>query len=370
MSSPTVLISGAGIGGPTLAFWLNRRGYRVIVVEVADGVRPGGQTVDLRGAGRSVVARMGLLDAMLERTLDQAGAAWVRADGSRRAQMPVTAFDGNGLVSEVEILRGDIAEVLYDATRDDTDYRFGTRITALSQDANGVEATLSDGSVVNADLVVGADGAHSAVRRLVWGPAERFVTPLGGYHAWFTAPDVVGLDGWMLIYQEPGLVASMRPDHDPRLSKAGLAFRSAPLTYDRHDVDAQRRLLEDRFAGAGWQSANLLAAARTADDFYFDAFVQVHMDSWSSGRATLLGDAGYCASPLSGMGTALALVGAYLLAGELGTADDGLGSERLGAALARYEARMRPFVASVQKLPAGIDGYAPKSNVDMSSPHW
>jgi 2-polyprenyl-6-methoxyphenol hydroxylase-like FAD-dependent oxidoreductase len=366
MTPPTVLISGAGIAGPTLAFWLNRTGYRVIVVELAPGIRPGGQTVDLRGVGRQVVERMGLLDQMTSSALDQEGAAWVRADGSRRAEMPVTAFDGNGLISTVEILRGDIAEVLYAATVEHTEYRFDCRIDELTQDADGVHATLSDGTTVAADLVVGADGAHSAVRKLVWGPEDQFVKPLGGYHAWFTAPDTVGLDGWFLIYQEPGLVTSMRPDHDVRLSKAGLAFRSEPIDYDRKDVDAQRRLVEQKFANAGWESAALLAAARTAADFYFDAFVQVHMDSWSSGRATLVGDAGYCASPLSGMGTALALVGAYVLAGELGPAGDGLSPPRLAEAFARYEARMRPFVTNVQKLPAGIDGYAPKSNADIA----
>jgi 2-polyprenyl-6-methoxyphenol hydroxylase-like FAD-dependent oxidoreductase len=366
MAQPTVLISGAGIAGPTLAFWLNRSGYRVIVVELAPGIRPGGQTVDLRGVGRHVVERMGLLDQMTSLALDQEGAAWVRADGSRRAEMPVTAFDGNGLVSTVEILRGDIAEVLYTATVAHTEYRFDCRIDELTQDADGVHATLSDGSTVTADLVVGADGAHSAVRKLVWGPEEQFVKPLGGYHAWFTAQDTVGLDGWFLIYQEPGLVTSMRPDHDIRLSKAGLAFRSEPIDYDRKDVDDQRRLVEQKFANAGWESAALLAAARTAEDFYFDAFIQVHMDSWSAGRATLVGDAGYCASPLSGMGTALALVGAYVLAGELGPAGDGLSPPRLAEAFARYEARMRPFVANVQKLPAGIDGYAPKSNADIA----
>jgi 2-polyprenyl-6-methoxyphenol hydroxylase-like FAD-dependent oxidoreductase len=365
MPPPSVLICGAGIAGPTLAFWLHRSGYRVTVVEAAAGIRPGGQTVDLRGAGREVVQRMGLLERMLELTLDQAGAAWVRADGSRRAEMPVAAFDGNGLVSSVEILRGDIADVLYGATSEHVDYRFGLRIEQLNQDATGVHATLSDGSAVTADLVVGADGAHSAVRRLSW-KEQDFVTPLGGYHAWFTAPDTVGLDGWFLIYQEPGLVSSMRPDHDRRTCKAGLAFRSDTLDFDRKDLDAQRQLLEQKFAHAGWQSAALLTAARAADDFYFDAFVQVHMESWSMGRIALVGDAGYCASPLSGMGTALALVGAYLLAGELGPAGDELSTERLAVAFDRYEAKLRPFVTNVQKLPNGIDGYAPKSNADIA----
>lgn len=365
MSRRTVLVSGAGIAGPALAFWLHRYGYRVIVVEIAPGIRPGGQTVDLRGAGRGVIERMGLLDAMTERSLDQKGAAWVKADGSRRAEMPVEAFNGNGLISSLEILRGDIVDVLYGATSADVDYRFDTRITELTQDsADGVTATLSDGSTVQADIVVGADGAHSAVRRLVWGPEKQFVTPLGGYHAWFTAPDHVGLDGWYLIYQEPGLVSSMRPDHSPESSKAGLAFRSEPLAYDRRDVDAQRAILSERFAGAKWESAALLAAARTADDFYFDAFVQVHMDSWSSGRAALVGDAGYCPSPLSGLGTALGLVGAYVLAGELGSVSDP-SPENLQRAFAAYETKLRPYVTDAQNLPAGIDGYAPKSNADI-----
>lgn len=360
MPAPTVLISGAGIAGPALAFWLNRLGYRVVVVELADGVRPGGQTVDLRGSGRMVVDQMGLLDQMRERSLDQRGIAWVRADGRRRAEMPVTAFHGNGVVSQLEILRGDLADVLYQATVSDVEYRFSTRITGLAQSDEAVAAELSDGTTMRADLVVGADGPHSAVRRLTFGPEEKFVRPLGGYHAWFTAPDTVGLDGWYLMYQAPGgRNASMRPSHDPAIAKASLAFRSEPLQYDRGDLDAQRELLATRLAGAGWQCDALVAAAGLADDFYFDAFAQVHLDNWSSGRVALVGDAGYCASPLSGMGTSLALVGGYVLAGELSRDGD------LSAALARYQQVMRPYVQRCQKLPNGIDGYVPKSAADI-----
>jgi 2-polyprenyl-6-methoxyphenol hydroxylase-like FAD-dependent oxidoreductase len=370
MAKPTVLISGAGIAGPSLAYWLTRSGYQVVVVELADGVRPGGQTVDLRGAGRAIVERMGLLDQLLARSLEQRGAAWVKADGRRRAEMPVEAFHGNGLVSQLEILRGDLADVLYQATAADAHYRFGTRITELvqSDDASqDVAATLCDGTTVHAGLVVGADGPHSAVRRLAFGPEEKFVKPLGGYNAWFTAPDTVGLDGWFLIYQAPGgLNASMRPSHDPAKAKAGLVFRSDPISYDRGDLDEQRELLASRFAGAGWQSDALISAAREADDFYFDAFAQVHMDTWSSGRVTLVGDAGYCASPLSGMGTSLALVGAYVLAGELGPTDTaGIDATRLAAALDGYQTVMRPFVARCQKLGNTVDRYAPNSAADI-----
>jgi len=362
---PTVLISGAGIAGPVLAFWLTKSGYRVTIVEVADGIRPGGQTVDLRGAGGDVVNRMGLIDQMRQRSLDQRGVAWIKADGSRRAEMPVTAFNGNGLVSKLEILRGDLVDVLYQATKEQTEYRFSTRIEELSQNGDAVMATLSDGSTLSADLVVGCDGPHSAVRRLVFGPEEQFVKPLGGYNAWFTAPDTVGLDGWYLMYQAPGLNASMRPSHDPALCKAGLAFRSQPIAYDRRNADEQRALLATYFAGAGWQCDALLSAAQTADDFYFDAFVQVHMPAISQGRVTLAGDAGYCASPLSGMGTSLALVGAYVLAGELGPAES-VDAQRVQSALARYEAVMRPYIDRCQDLPNGIDGYLPKSASDIA----
>ncbi len=367
MTQPTVLISGAGIAGPSLAFWLSRNGYRVIVVEIAPGIRPGGQTVDLRGAGGDVVRRMGLMAEMERRSLFQRGIAWVRSDGSRRAEMPVTAFDGNGPVSKLEILRGDLVDVLYQATKDAAEYRFDTRITELAQDAAGVDVTLSDGSRLRVDLVVGADGPHSAVRRIVFGPEEQFVRPIGGYNAWFSAPDHVGLDSWYLMYQAPGgLNASMRPSHDPAIAKAGLAFQSEPISYDRRDLDEQRRILTERFAGAGWECDALLAAAEVADDFYFDSLAQVHMPSWSSGRVTLVGDAGYCASPLSGMGTSLALVGAYLLAGELGAANS-LAGESIRAALDRYGTKMRPYVDTCQDLPNTIDRFAPMTEKDIAS---
>ena len=253
MPQPTVLISGAGIAGPALAFWLNKNGYRVAIVELADGIRPGGQTVDLRGAGGDVVWRMGLLPETQARSLDQWGVAWIKSDGRRRAEMPVTAFHGNGLVSRLEILRGDLVDVLYQATKGQTDDRFDTRITELSQNGDAVEATLTDGTKLSVDLVVGADGPHSTVRRLVFGREEQFAKPLGGYNAWFTAPDAVGLDGWYLMYQAPGLNASMRPSHEPSMCKAGLAFRSEPIAYDRRNSDEQRALLTRHFAGAGWQ---------------------------------------------------------------------------------------------------------------------
>lgn len=231
MAKPIVLISGAGIAGPALAFWLTHSGYQVVVTELADDIRPGGQTVDLRGAGRLVIERMGLLEQMRQRSLRQRGIAWIRADGRRRAEMPVEAFHGNGPVSELEILRGDLAAVLYRATAAGTDYRFGTRITDLAPSGDAVQARLSDGTTVRADLVVGADGPHSGVRRLAFGPEEQFARPLGGYNAWFSAPDTVGLNGWYLMYQAPGAQRVDAPVARSRDSqgRTGISLRSDPL---------------------------------------------------------------------------------------------------------------------------------------------
>lgn len=361
MPSPatrSVLVSGAGVAGPALAFWLQRAGFAVTVVEVAPSLRRGGQTVDLRGAGRTVVERMGLLDAARALAVPQRGIAFVDERGRHRAEMRVEDLGGDGIVSELEVLRGDLGQLLHEATAADVEHLFGRRITALHDTGEHVEVTLDDGSTRTVDLVVGADGPHSGVRRLAFGPEEDLVRPLGGYTAWFTAPDEVGLDGWYEMFNASGgLVVSLRPDRVPGQAKAGLSFVSPPLALDRTDVPALRRLVADRFAGLGWRTPALLEAAATADDFYLDALSQVHVDRWSRGRTVLVGDAACCPSPLTGMGTSLALVGAYVLAGELARAH---GDHE--AAFAAYQARLRPYVRQGQQLPpGGVHGYAPTS---------
>ncbi|MCW2756332.1 MAG: FAD-binding monooxygenase, partial [Nocardioidaceae bacterium] len=265
---------------------------------------------------------------------------------------------GEGIISEIEVLRGDIAAILVEASLDaGVSYRFGTRITELSDGPDQVSVTLSDGHQEEVDLVVGADGPHSATRRLAFGPEEEFVRPLGGYMAWFTVPQTTPLDDWYQMFNAPGgRVASLRPARDPGLAKASLSFTSEPLTYDRHDLDAQRRLVADHFVGVGWRVPELVAAAHEADDFYLDALVQVDMPSWTAGRTALVGDAACCPSPLTGLGTSLALVGAYVLAGELLAHDDH------GEAFARYERLVRPYVGTAQELPpGGVASYAPRT---------
>ncbi|WP_371524769.1 FAD-dependent monooxygenase [Streptomyces sp. NBC_01283] len=362
MPNNETLICGAGIAGPALAYWLRKAGSRVTIVERAPHPRPGGQTVDLRGAGRTVIERMGLMDRARAQSVDQRGLALVDACGRTTAQMPADSFGGQGIVSEIEILRGDLAHLLHEASLPDTEYLFDDTVTGIDQDADAVTVTFEKAAPRRFGLVVGADGPHSVVRALAFGPEQDFVRPLGLYTAWFTATDDLELDGWYLMHNAPGgLVASARPGRLPGEIKAGLSFRSAPIAYARRDAAAQQELLSQRFAGVGWQTPRLLRAMRTAPDFFFDSMGQVRLDRWSRGRVALLGDAGYCATPLTGLGTSLALVGAYVLAGELSAAD---GDHR--TAFRRYDEVMRPYVSQAHQLPpGGASVFAPSGRLGI-----
>jgi 2-polyprenyl-6-methoxyphenol hydroxylase-like FAD-dependent oxidoreductase len=360
MECNDVLISGAGIAGPAVAYWLRRAGYRTTIVERAPAPRPGGQAVDVRGAGRTVTERMGLLHRVREVALEQDGFAYVDARGRITARMPADAFGGEGIVSEIEVLRGDLCRVLYEASLPGTEYLFDDTIVALDQDADGVTVAFENAPQRRFSLVVGADGLHSVVRRLAFGPDARWLRPLHLYNAWYTAPAGIDLDGWFLMYNAPGgLVAGARPGRDAAEIKVALGFRSEPAGYERLGRAAQQDLLARRFSGAGWEVPRLLEAMRDATDFYFDAVGQVHLEDWSRGRVVLLGDAGCCPSPLSGLGTSLALVGAYVLAGELVAAG---GDHRI--AFQAYRERLRAYAAQAQELPpGGVAGFAPASSV-------
>jgi 2-polyprenyl-6-methoxyphenol hydroxylase-like FAD-dependent oxidoreductase len=368
MTTRNVLISGAGIAGTAAAYWLREAGYNVTVVERAPAPCEGGQTVDLRGAGRTVVERMGLLDQIRAMAVTQRGIAWVDASGRHRAEMPVEAFGGRGIVSADEILRGDLAAILYEAARPGLSYLFDDSISALHQGTDSVLASFEKAATRRFDLVVGADGLHSAVRRLAFDTDHEAFHPLDLLNAWFTIPAEIDLDNWYLMHNATGgRVASIRPGRIPTEQKASLSVQSNE-SIDRGDIGAQLDLLERHFADLGWEVPRLLRAARSASDFYFEPMGQIRMDRWSRGRVVLLGDAGYSPSPLTGLGTSLALVGAYILAGELANAGEGATrQDTIQAAFDRYETRMRPYVEQGQKLPpGGVNGYAPMSRLRIT----
>jgi len=345
-----VLISGGGIAGPALACWLGRHGIEATIVERAPAPRPGGQTVDIRGAARTVVDRMGVLDAIRARLVDERGVALVDGSGRRLAEVPADLFGGDGIVAELEILRGDLADVLREHAGPGVELRFGDRLVTLAQDRRGVDVRFASGRTDRFDVVVGADGVHSGVRELAFGPEREFVRHLGAYTSWFTVPDPGDLDHWFLMHNAPGgRVAGLRPAH-AGTAMASLTFTSPPLAVTRD-------LLAERMAGVGWRVPGLLAALRDAEDCYLDAISQVRVERWSRGRVVLLGDAGYCGSPLAGQGTSLALVGAYVLAGEL-AANPG----DPAAAFAAYQRELGDYVAAgIRMPPGGVRAFAPRS---------
>jgi 2-polyprenyl-6-methoxyphenol hydroxylase-like FAD-dependent oxidoreductase len=352
-----VLISGGGIAGPAAAFWLHRAGAEVTIVETAPGPRPGGHAVDVRGIARAVVERMGLLDTIKANRVDERGVAMVDRDNRRLAVMAADAFGGEGIVAEIEIARGDLGRILYDATAGYTDYRFGDKIVRLEQDAGGVDVTFRSGRTERFDLVVGADGVHSGVRAIAFGPEKEFVNYLGAYGAYFTVPDPGDTENYFSMYNAPGgLVAGLRPEHGGT-AKASLSFLEPEPRYERITRAEAEKLLADRLAGAGWRVDDFLAAMPGADDFYFDSTNQVTVETWHRGRVVLLGDAATCGSPLSGLGTSVALVGAYVLAGELAAAG---GDHEAG--LPAYQRVLHPYAKAAMELPpGGIKGFAPRT---------
>lgn len=342
----SVLISGAGIGGTALAYWLRRHGARVTVVERAPALRDGGYKVDIRGAALDVVARMGLLDEIRARRTDVRTGSVVDAAGKRVGSMDGDTFGGR-VHGDAELLRGDLNRLMYERVAGDVEVRFGDGIAALAQGPDGVAVTFDSGATRTFDLVVGADGVHSRTRALAFGAdADDAVRHLGYHISIFSVPNHLGLDREELTYVGPGRTTLVYSTAGQTDTKAMFIFASDASAHAARDRAAQQRLLAGAYAGEGWEVPRLLASMERAPDFYFDSISQVHLDRWSTGRVTLVGDAGYCASPASGQGTSLALVGAYVLAGELATA----APHEHERAFAAYEERMRPFVARNQAL--------------------
>jgi 2-polyprenyl-6-methoxyphenol hydroxylase-like FAD-dependent oxidoreductase len=362
MMNRDILISGASIAGLALAYWLRQYGFNPTVVEQAPAPREGGYAVDLRGAAREAAERMGIMADVRRAHVGTRGLSYVNGANKPVASMSSDLLgDSGGAIAEIEILRGDLIRILYAAAGDDVEYIFEDSISSISQGEEGVGVTFQRGEPRHFDLMVGADGLHSNVRALAFGDELEFVRDLGAHVSIFTTPNHLDLDGWELMYSTPGKTAAMYPARHNTEAKAMFFFASDPFPYDRHDIGGQKRILAEAFAGGGWEVPRLLEAMWGASDFYFDTVSQVHMDRWSSGQAVLVGDAAYCPSPMAGVGTSLALVGAYVLAGELKAAG---GDHR--RAFVRYEEEMREYVEQGQKLAKGnATGLIPRSRLQI-----
>lgn len=361
MRNQTVLISGAGIAGPALAYWLQRYGFTVTVVERAPALRPGGQAVDFKGRTHlTVLERMGVLDAVRARRTGTTDTVFVDDDGR---ELVVMSGDFTG--GDIEILRGDLAEILYEKSSEAVEYVFGDTITALAETADGVRVQFEHGQPRTFDLVLGADGIHSRVRKLAFGPGSDYVHHLGHYYC------VAGASRWSdptasreraraYAHNIPGKLAI---DGGPKAQQMYL-FASPALDFARDDTAAARRIIESTYADMGWHAPRMLADLAGFDDIYLDSISQVRMNgTYTRGRVALVGDSAY-GNTLGGFGTGLAVVGAYVLAGELALAD----GDHV-TAFAAYDRIMKHYAKIAGNSNAG-SFLAPKTALGIKVRNW
>ncbi|MFJ9716966.1 FAD-dependent monooxygenase [Streptomyces sp. NPDC101213] len=341
----SVLISGAGVSGPALAYWLHRSGHAVTVVEKAGAPRDGGYPVDVRGTAIEVVRRMGALPRLRDAHVETRRCTFLDAEGGEVASVAPHAVAGGVEGQDIEVRRGDLVSILHAMVRDDVEFLFDDSIATLDQSGPGADVTFRSGRQRTFDLVVGADGTHSSTRKSLFGPEERFHRHLGHCFAVFTMPNTFGLSHELKLWNTPGRAAALYAVGDDDDLHAFLTFHQPEPPFEAlRDPGAQRDLVAAVFADAGWEVPGMIDAMRDADDLFFDTAGQIRMPHWSSGRVALVGDAAYAPSFLTGQGTSLALAGAYVLA-------DALAANRNHtAAFAAYERDVREFVAVNQAL--------------------
>ena len=360
MSIPRVLISGASVAGPALAYWLIRAGCKVTVVERAPSLRKAGQGLDVRDTARDVIKRMGIFDRILERSSHEEGLQMMDSKNRCFARFGVdTSGKGDSITCDIEILRGELAEILFDATKDDVSYVFGDMVESLQETDKEVTVNFANGTPTAVfDLVVAADGIGSKIRSMALGKDSSQVRSLNSYVTYFSIPKTDSDTMWSRVHWfKGGRNMVMRPDNMGR-TRAFLMLtaydksdkRLIPLEKaSKGDIPAQKAVVQELFQDADWEISRILKGMHESDDLYMQHVAQVRLQRWARGRVTVVGDAGYAVSPFAGMGTSLAFIGAYVLAGEISRQPN-----NIPAALESYERVLRPYAESIQKLPPGI----------------
>ncbi|MDG4669352.1 FAD-dependent monooxygenase [Mycobacterium sp. 236(2023)] len=340
-----ILVSGASIAGPAAAYWLQRTGHSVTLIERSHELRQAGQNVDVRGTGREVLRRMNVEKEVLSRNTGETGTRFIDDHGRTLWEIPAGTSDSDGPTGQAEILRGELSKILVDALPDTVTLRFGQRITGLEQDDTGVDVTINDDVHERYDLVVVAEGTRSFTRTMIFGDVP--TKPLGLYTAFGTIPLAEDDNRYWNWYNAiGGRSITIRPDNKGT-TRVALSFLSPSKGYEDLPKDEQKRLLIDTYSDVGWKAPRILRELADTDELYVDNLTQVFAPTYGKGAAVLLGDAAWCATPLSGLGTTLALTGAYVLAGELAR------NSTIGAALHRYQEQMSVFVEKARKLPPG-----------------
>lgn len=352
----SVLISGAGIAGPTLAFWLKAAGFEPTIIERAPGLRSGGYVIDFWGLGYDLAERMGLIGEINSLGYHAREMRIVDDAGRRVAGFGTRVFSELTSGRYVTVPRSTLSRLLYGKIKDSTETIFDDEIVALKQEADCVRVTFGREGERRFDLLMGADGLHSSVRKLAFGPHSQFEKHLGYAVAAFEACGYHPSDEDVYVmYGQPGRMLGRFTLHDNRTlflfvfvaNKAGL-----PST-----LDMQKALLRELYAHGGWECTKVLSELDQTDELYFDSVSQIRLPKWSSERVALVGDAAFCVSLLAGQGSALAMISAYVLAGELGASN---GQYR--EAFANYEARLRNYIVMKQRGAERFAGaFAPKT---------
>ena len=360
-----VLITGASIAGPVTAYWLARAGngklFDVTVLERAPEFRPTGQGIDVRGAGVEIMRRMGLEEAIKGKSSREEGVHVVDGTGRIIGSFPVG--EGEGLVGDIEIPRGDLARLIMEKAESvGVKFVYGDYVDSVEEVLDEVDkknktlnVTYTNSKKTHEfDLLVIGDGLYSRTREIVFGKDTlgKSIRNVGAFVAWFSIPREDVDDEWSRLYNIPGRRSMfLRPDNTGKRTLVVLGICTTEPIYDeviRSDIDTQKELWVSKFTNTGWQAERVVQGIRQTSDFYMQKLAQIRMDRWTKGRVALVGDAGYCPTPLTGMGTTCAIVGAYVLAGEVARSPEGI-----EGALRWYEARMSPFVKRAQKIPPG-----------------
>lgn len=337
-----ILISGAGVAGLTLAYWLKRHGFTPTLVEKHPSLRTGGYKIDIRGVALNIIQQMDLYSKVVENQTEITHASFIDKQGNLLTEMSADLCGSRLEGVDLEIMRGTLCLLIQEAVGP-IETIFSNSITQITEHPDGVEVHFEKGSPRRFDLVIGADGLHSPVRKIIFGPESQFSREYGIYVAIFSIPNFLNLNSNEIEYHSLQKFVNVYRDKADPEAKVALAFTMEGFT--SRDPIEQKKLIEKVFANTGWETPRILKEMETAPDFYFDAMAQIHMPSWSKGRVALVGDAAYSATPMSGQGTSIAITGAYVLAGELAQAQGDY-----EAAFKRYEAQMRPYIEKNQAL--------------------
>ena len=354
--APGVLISGASFAGLSTAWWMNRLGYAVTIVELAGSLRRGGTPVNIREGVIEVVRRMGLLDRIKAQALPPRPVIFLDENGSPLLQQHEEQA-GEELEEEYEIERDALLELLFDELKGKAEFVFADSILSVAESEDQVDVTFGSGRKQSFSLVFGCDGTHSTVRRLCFGEEASFVIFLKNYFSLTIVPKLLMAENTSEMFSVPGKTVMINTYNGK--TDIAFCFSSADeIPYDRRRHDEQKNVIRKHFEGSKWRTAELLEEMSESDNFYFDKLCQVQMSSWTKGRVALVGDAAYCPSPAAGMGGSVAILGAAALGEAFENHPDDL-----AAAFKEYNASFRPVVEVIQTqaVEFGLEMFMPSS---------